>query len=154
MTTIVTRISKVVPLTIAEVDQNFINLNTDKLEKDGGTLTNGRLTSTRVDPRTTTTATTATITPNSDTTDIYTVTALAQPLSIAAPTGTPVNGQRLTIRLKDDGTARALTWEPTTYRAIGTILPTTTIANKTVYIGCIYNSTGGYWDVIAVAQEA
>jgi hypothetical protein len=155
MTTIVTRISKVVPLTITEVDQNFINLNNDKLEKNGGTLTSGRLTSTRVDPRVSTLASASSISPDSDITDMFTVTALAETLSINAPTGTPVNGQRLTIRFKDNGTSRALSWQTSlgAYRAIGTILPTTTIANKTIYAGCIYNSTDSYWDVIAIAQE-
>lgn len=155
MTTIVTRIDKIVPLTIAEVDQNFINLNNDKLEKVGGTLTNGRLTSSRVDPRTASISSSASITINSDTTDIFTITALEESTTINAPTGTPVNGQKLTIRIKDNGTLRALTWTTTSgaFRQIGTFLPTATIANKTVYIGCIYNSTDSYWDVIAVAQE-
>jgi hypothetical protein len=39
MTTIVTRAGKGSPLTNAEVDANFINLNTGKLELSGGTLT-------------------------------------------------------------------------------------------------------------------
>ena len=39
MTTIVTRSGKGSPLTNAEVDANFTNLNTDKLDLTGGTLT-------------------------------------------------------------------------------------------------------------------
>ena len=39
MSTIVTRSGKGSPLTHAEVDSNFTNLNTDKLELSGGTLT-------------------------------------------------------------------------------------------------------------------
>jgi hypothetical protein len=39
MSTIVTRAGKGTPLTNAEVDANFLNLNTDKLELSGGTLT-------------------------------------------------------------------------------------------------------------------
>ena len=104
-------------------------------------------------PRVGTTASSATITPTIDIDDQYSVTALAAAATIAAPTGTPVDGQRLTLRLKDNGTARALTWNAI-YRIIGTTLPTTTVASKTTYIGCIYNSTDTKWDVVSVAQEA
>jgi hypothetical protein len=40
MSTIVTRAGKGSPLTHTEVDNNFTNLNTDKVESSGGTLTN------------------------------------------------------------------------------------------------------------------
>lgn len=43
MSTITTRAGKGSPLTNTEVDNNFTNLNTDKLETSGGTLT-GNLT--------------------------------------------------------------------------------------------------------------
>lgn len=94
----------------------------------------------------------STITPTSDTVNQYNVTALAVPATIAAPSGTPVDGQKLIIRLKDDGTARALTWNAI-YRVIGTILPTTTVATKTTYVGCIYNAADSVWDVVAVTTQ-
>lgn len=103
------------------------------------------------------TASGSTITPISDVTNQYNVTALAVAATIAAPTGTPVDGQKLTIRIKDDGTARALTWTTGSggsFREVGAVLPTTTVANKTVYVGCIYNSADLRWDVVAVSQEA
>lgn len=68
-------------------------------------------------------------------------------------TGTPTAGQKGVIRIKDDGTARAITWG-SSYRAIGVTLPTTTVISKTVYIGWIYNATDTKYDVVAVAQEA
>jgi hypothetical protein len=78
----------------------------------------------------------------------------AAPISpIAAPSGTPTNGQRLLIRIKDNGTARALTWNAI-YRVIGVTLPTTTTANKTIYVGCIYNSADSTWDVVAETEQA
>jgi len=95
----------------------------------------------------------ATITPTAATASQYNVTALAVPATIAAPSGTPVNGQKLILRLKDNGTARALTWNAI-YRVIGTTLPTTTVANKTTYVGCIYNSADTVWDVVAVTTQA
>jgi phenylalanyl-tRNA synthetase beta subunit len=104
-------------------------------------------------PRVASIASSATITPTIDIDDQYSVTALAAAATIAAPTGTPLEGQKLTIRIKDNGTARALTWNAI-YRIIGVTLPTTTVANKLMYIGCIYNSTDTKWDVVSVAQEA
>lgn len=94
----------------------------------------------------------STITPTSDTVNQYNVTALAVPATIAAPSGTPVDGQKLIIRLKDNGTARALTWNAI-YRVIGTTLPTTTVASKTTYVGCIYNSADAVWDVVSVTTQ-
>jgi hypothetical protein len=97
-----------------------------------------------------------TITPTSATTNQYTITALGAAATIAIPSGTPIDGQKLTIRIKDNGTARALTWTTSAggYRIIGTTLPTTTVISKTVYIQCIYNSADSFWDVIAVAEQA
>jgi len=117
---------------------------------DTQTLTNKRFT-----PRIQTVSSAATITPTGDTADQYTVTALATAATIAAPSGTPTDGQKLVIRIKDNGTARALTWTTTSgaYRAVGVTLPTTTVISKVVYIGCIYNSQDTFWDVIAVAQQ-
>jgi hypothetical protein len=60
------------------------------------------------------------------------------------------------LRLKDNGTARALTWTTTSgaYRAVGVTLPTTTVLGKTLYIGCLYNAADSFWDVVAAAQQA
>ncbi|AON96877.1 hypothetical protein BI081_gp230 [Mycobacterium phage Tonenili] len=68
-------------------------------------------------------------------------------------TGTPTQGQPWLLRFKDNGTARALTWGAA-YRAIGVTLPTTTVANKTLYVGGFYNATDAVYDVTAVGQEA
>jgi len=113
--------------------------------------------STRINPRIgTTTGAAAGITPTGDTSDQYNVTAAGVNLTINAPSGTPVNGQKLTLRIVDNGTARTLTWTVTSgaYRVVGTTLPTTTVANKTIYVGCIYNAEAIFWDVVAVTQQA
>lgn len=94
-----------------------------------------------------------TFTPVAITNDMCIATALSQATTIAAPTGSPVQGEKLIIRLKDNGTARALTWNAI-FRAVGVTLPTTTVLSKTHYIGCIYNSTDTKWDAIAVVVEA
>ena len=120
-------------------------------------ITGGTVSGTRVNPRIgTTTGAASPITPTSDTADQYNVTALAVAATIAIPTGTPVDGQKLTLRIKDNGTARALTWTTSAggYRILGTTLPTTTVLSKTVYVGCVYNAADAFWDVVAVAQQA
>lgn len=99
-----------------------------------------------------TSASEATPTPNSDTASIYMLTAQAAAAAFGAPTGTPIQGRGLIIRVKDDGTARALTWNAI-YRPMGNALPTTTILGKTLYCGFIYNATDTKWDLIALAQE-
>ena len=101
-------------------------------------------------------ATTGTLTPNGDTTDLFVAEGLTGSITLAAPSGTPVNGQKLLIRLKDNGTARAITWTTSSgaYRALGITLPTTTVLSKTTYVGCVYNSASVFWDAIATVTEA
>jgi len=97
-------------------------------------------------------ATATTLTPNIDENEQEIVTDLASALTIAAPTGTPSTGMKLVIRLTDNGTNRALTWN-VIYRAIGVTLPTTTTANKILYVGCIYDEAGSKWDAVAIKEE-
>lgn len=99
-----------------------------------------------------TVASASTITPDS-TKDMYTVTALATNPTIAAPSGTPVDGQTLILRIKATGAQRTLTWNAI-YRAIGVTLPTTVPQNKTYYVGLKYNTADTKWDCLAVAREA
>jgi hypothetical protein len=108
-------------------------------------------------PRVNTATSTATLAWNSDNYEQYQLTALAENCTISADSATPVNGRKIIFRFEDNGTARSLTWTngvSNSFRVIGTTLPTTTVANKTAYVGAIYNSTDSRWDVIAVAQEA
>jgi hypothetical protein len=58
----------------------------------------------------------------------------------------------LTIRIKDNGTARTIGYNAI-FRAFGVALPTTTTINKTLYLGMIYNTTDTKWDVVAVSNE-
>ena len=87
---------------------------------------------------------------DSNITDISEITAQAAALTINAPTGL---GRRLVIRIKDDGTARGITFNAI-FRGIGITLPTTTTASKTLYLGLIYNTADTKWDVIAFKEEA
>lgn len=110
------------------------------------------LSSKSITKRVSTTTSASTLTANVDNYDMYVVTALAAGLTIDAPTGTPTHGKTLIYRIKDNGTARALTFN-SVFRAVGVTLPPTTIISKIVYIGAIYNSTDSKYDVVAVNQE-
>jgi len=104
-------------------------------------------------PRCTTIANPAAITPDAMVFDQYNVTGLAQTLTIGAPTGSPLNGQRLTIRIKDDGTTRTLSWNAAFVAYTDVTLSTGTTAGKTMYWQALYNSTATKWDVLASQVE-
>lgn len=80
------------------------------------------------------------------------VTAQADVATFAVPSGTPVDGNSIVIRVHDNGTARVLAYNAI-FRAVGVTLPTTTVVGKTTYIGAKYHSVEAKWDVIAVSQE-
>ena len=108
---------------------------------------------TKLNPRTSTITTSATPSPNSDTTDIFTITAVSDATAtFAAPSGTPVNGQKLLIRITSDASIRTLAWNSGAggYSAGTDVpLPTATVASKTQYVGFIYNSTSSRWNCVA-----
>jgi hypothetical protein len=85
--------------------------------------------------------------------DLVVITAQAAGLTLANPTGTWVQGKDLVIRIKDNGTPRSIAYGGK-YRAIGVTSPTTTVANKTTYLGIVYNSTDDTFDIIGVTTQA
>jgi hypothetical protein len=135
--------------TIARVSAGVISVEgvTVPTISSTNTLTNKRIT-----PRVATATDDATAEIDCDATDQYQLTAIANNTTFTVA-GTPTNGQKLLIRLKDAGTGKTLTWNAV-FRAIGVTLPTTTVASKTHYIGCVYNSADSKWDVLAVGAEA
>ena len=98
-------------------------------------------------------ASVATLTPNISNNSLEQITAQAVNLTVSAPSGTPVLGQKLIINITDDGTARTISWNAV-YNVINVTLPITTTVNKSLYIGCIYNADTSQWDVVAVKEEA
>lgn len=84
-----------------------------------------------------------------------TITALATAITSMTTnlSGSPNNFQRLIYRIKDDGTARAITWGAT-FVSRGATLPTTTVAGKLLTVGFLWNSVTGTYGCVAVAQEA
>lgn len=107
------------------------------------TLTNKRVTS-----RIGTEASSATSTPTADSVDQWNITALAAADAIAAPTGTPTDWQALILRIKDNGTARALTWNAIYRASTDLALPSTTVISKTMYCEFLYNSADSKWDFV------
>jgi len=137
----------------ADSDTLLPSQKATKAYVDSGTIT---FTNKRTNPRivTATSYTTDTGTSLSvATADEFDVTAQAGALKLNNPSGTPVNGQKLIVRIKDNGTARALTYD-TQFRASSDLaLPTTTVLSKTLYMGFVFNSADTKWDMIALLNN-
>jgi hypothetical protein len=101
MTTITTRAGKGSQLSWSEVDGNFTNLNNDKLETSGGTITGYKETVYSIG------TTSGTVTPNVANGNVQTIT-LNGNLTLNAFTS-PVAGQSLTLIVNTNGTGRTLT---------------------------------------------
>jgi hypothetical protein len=127
--------------------------NTNQLTNGAGFITSSATLTNRINSRTSTTTSASSIDPNIASFDQYAITAQSSAISINEPIGTPVDGNKLIFRLLDNGTPRAITWNAT-YITMGVTLPTTTVAGKTTYVGCIYNANNTRWDVVAVTTQA
>jgi hypothetical protein len=91
--------------------------------------------------RTASIASSATPSINCDTTDQLNITAQAVPITGITVTGTPRDGQELTIRFKDNGTAQAIAHGAS---FVGTLL-TTTVAGKTHVCTYRYDAAAAKW---------
>jgi hypothetical protein len=94
-----------------------------------------------------------TITPLANTSTQFNIIGITGDITIDAPAGTPTDGQKLIIRIKDAGTSVNVSWN-VIYRVVGTSLPSTTVPNKTAYVGFIYNTADTDWDAVAVTLES
>lgn len=95
----------------------------------------------------------ATPTPNVDNASQFNVLALAQNATFGQPVGSPQDGDDLTVRVKDNGTARTLAWH-SIYNEAGDPLPTTTVVNETLYVQFKYNASTTKWDCLRVSSAA
>jgi hypothetical protein len=100
----------------------------------------------RVATRVVQTTSSATPAINVDTTDMFVITAQAVNITsmTTSLTGTPTDGQPLVIRIKDNGTARTITWGAK-FEDGSVPLPTTTVANKTLLVGLMYDAADAKW---------
>lgn len=113
-----------------------------------GRATTDTLTNKRVTPRTGTTASSATPSINSDTTDYYSITALAANITSITITGTPTAGQTLWISVKDNGTARSIS---TTFENSTVPCPITTVISTRLDWGLVWDEATSAWRCIAVS---
>lgn len=96
-------------------------------------------------------ATSGVITP---TKQLFNVTALAAAAQIANPTWTPHDNMVGTLRIKDDGTARGLTWG-NKWLGISEALPSATIAGKYMFIVYEYIAPpADRFAVLSIARQA
>lgn len=79
----------------------------------------------------------------------YDITAQAGALLFNNPSGTPVNGQKRMVRIKDNWTARALTYW-TQFVSWAATLLTTTVISKKSWMWFEWDSTDSKWYCIAV----
>lgn len=93
----------------------------------------------------------ATVTPNCGTTDVGELATLSQATTIANPTGTKVDGQQLTLRIRSLA-AQTLTFGTQFRAGTSPVLPTaTTGSSKTDYLTFIYNSADTKWDLLTAS---
>lgn len=85
------------------------------------------------------------------------ITALATAITSFVITGTPVDGNKLWIRYKDNGTARAISHSASgggmSIVARGGILLTTTVTSKVSNEGFSWNAATSTWDCVASNTE-
>lgn len=107
-----------------------------------------------VAPRVGTVASSATPSINTDNVDAFSITALATNITSMTTnlSGLPVNFQKLIIRIKDNGSARTITWGGS-FEARGVALPTTTVISKVLTVGFIYDTVTSKWGCVASAEE-
>lgn len=91
------------------------------------------------------------VTPNFNNDELVIITEQNTSLTLANPSGTPTNGQSILIRMK--AISLQIIAYGSQYRAIGITLPTIIGANKTIYLGCIWNSEDTKFDVIGNSLE-
>lgn len=114
-----------------------------------GTTDTQTLSSKRNTRRVNTTTSSATPSINTDTTDLFTITALSTAITsmTSGLSGTPNNGDILEIRILDNGTAHSITWG-SSFTSTSTTLPTTTVISTTLRVLLEYNSASSKWECI------
>lgn len=108
----------------------------------------------RFKPRILADDTIATLTPNIDDYNIYELNAQAGALTIANPAGTPNDGDVIIIRIKDNGTARAITYGNAYTNISGLDSLATTVISKWSVLGIVYNATAAKYQIVSISTEA
>jgi hypothetical protein len=94
----------------------------------------------------------STITPSVEKCNYLVVTDLATNATVAAPTGTPADGQPLLMSFRCTGSPRTLAWNAI-YVGIGVTMPTSLSPGKWVYAFARYNKTDAKYHVLSVGRQ-
>jgi hypothetical protein len=132
------------------VISSAVGTSTGNVTTIDGTQT---LTNKRITKRVTAASDATSITPASDTADVTTQanTQALGTLTINNPTGTPTDGQELTLRIKSTN-AHTYSFGSGYRGSLDTPLPTTHSGSSlTDYLKFIYNSADSKWDLVAIA---
>jgi len=146
VTSVATRTGDV---TLDKADVGLGNVdNTSDATKNSAVAT---LVNKRVTKRVGTIASSSNPTINTDNYDVFKITALATGVASFTTnlTGTPTDEQQLVIVIKDNNTARALTWGASFQSSGVASLPTTTVIGKIHRVGLVYDTQVSRWVCIA-----
>ena len=90
-----------------------------------------------------------TYTPNIGTTDLAIISSPTANFTVAAPSGTPSDGQRFILRIVSGSTVYTPSWASGYISSGSTALPTSLNANKTQELGFTYNLARTSWVLVA-----
>lgn len=116
-----------------------------------GRATTDTLTNKRITQRVVSMSDATSITPTGDTADMNTQanTQTAGTLTVNAPSGTPTDGQKLTIRIKSTN-VQTYSWNAIYRGSVDLPLETASSgSSKTDYLGFIYNAADSKWDYVS-----
>lgn len=134
------------------ITDSYFTRSSEKIETEIAASTTNI--TTRIIPRITTITSSATPTINTDNCDAVTITALATAITSMTTnlSWTPNNFDKLIFRIKDDGTARAITrWS--SFEAKWVALPTTTTISRVLTVWFLYDTvTSKRWCVASVEE--
>jgi hypothetical protein len=101
-------------------------------------------------PRIQSVVSSSTVTPNANSDQLVVITAQATALTLVNPSGTPVDGQVILIRVVEASSSQTITYG-SQYRAVGITLPTST-GGKLTYLPIIWNAIDNRWDATGLSQ--
>ena len=144
-------------VTLAQVSHNddgslkttVISQITTQTLGSGNTATN-----LRVRPRLSVAASAASLAPNIDTYNQYTITAQAAALVLANPAGTPTDGDIIIVTLKDNGTSQAITYGTAYANISGLDSLIATVIGKWHVLGIRYSAAATQWQILSISTEA
>ena len=149
--------TKTVKFSVASIPTaTALNLNTPNVTGGSHTLVSRNSTdimiNKRIQPRTLSITSSATPSIDTDDYDFISITALATNITSMTTNliGAPEDGEKIMIRIKDNGTPRSITWGAS-FQASGVATPlTSTSANKVHHLLFVYSTAASKWVCLAV----